>query len=120
MNVRIRIFSSAPSELNASTSKGTIPVNAYQDMNQLLKVSAKQRTSNAKVSLSINLWVLQMQRDALSKWSEMIMTMIAIQVYGLDSDVERENQSQLQQYILYKNNNNNNKKKKKKKKKKKN
>ena len=46
--------------------------------------------------------------------------MIAIQVYGLDSDVERENQSQLQQYILYKNNNNNNKKKKKKKKKKKN
>ena len=50
----------------------------------------------------------------------MIMTMIAIQVYGLDSDVERENQSQLQQYILYKNNNNNNKKKKKKKKKKKN
>ena len=59
-----------------------------------------------------------MQRDALSKWSEMIMTMIAIQVYGLDSDVERENQSQLQQYILYKNNNNNKKKKKKKKKKK--
>ena len=57
-----------------------------------------------------------MQRDALSKWSEMIMTMITIQVHGLDSDVERENQSQLQQYILY---NNNNKKKKKKKKKKK-
>ena len=64
-----------------------------------------------------------MQRDALSKRSEMIMTMITIQVHGLDSDVERENQSQLQQYILYKNNNNNNnnnKKKKKKKKKKKN
>ena len=36
-----------------------------------------------------------MQRDALSKWSEMIMTMITIQVHGLDSDVERENQSQL-------------------------
>ena len=44
--------------------------------------------------------------------------MITIQVHGLDSDVERENQSQLQQYILYKNNNNNKKKKKKKKKKK--
>ena len=49
-----------------------------------------------------------MQRDALSKWSEMIMTMITIQVHGLDSDVERENQSQLHQYILYNNYNNNN------------